>query len=325
MRTIEWLAIYLLALSQIAFCQGSSSSEPATVTATVAKTNLITFVQPDYPPLAKAASIVGKVRAEIIVNESGDVADVTLLSGHPMLAPSAIVAIRKWKYKPFSVDGHVARVRTDVEVTLPEHIDDSDVAAENKFQETFWPNKRAGQEALDKNDLAIAESKLLVARSAAEERGSQKWLELTEVIALLANIRFKEDDFLAAERLYKESLALHEKHQRPDEAEVAGAQQSLGYLYIRLGRLKDAEPLYRKSVETYEARIKDMGFPEPRAAYGRGLALGYFALAQIASSDQRLPEAQDRCRKATSYAEVYADPENRKVILTNCKSLLDSH
>lgn len=186
-------------------------------------------------------------------------------------------------------------------------------------------NQRAGQEAFDKGDLSLAESKFLIARSAAEERGPQKWLELCDVLTQLANVKFKEDNFEAAESLYKVSLALHEKHQRPDEAEVAGAQQSLGYLYIRIGRLNDAEPLYRDSLETYETRIKDVSRPEPKTAYGRHLALGYFALAQIARSGQRLPEAQDDCKKAVSYAELWSDSENRRVITSSCESLLQSH
>ncbi len=297
----------------------------ATVTTAAAKNNLITFVQPDYPILAKTASIAGKVRAEIIVDESGNVVSVKLLSGHPILAPSAIAAIRKWKYKPFEVDGRAARVQTEVEVTVPENADVDDLIRERKFQDVFWPNQKAGQEAFDKNDLVLAESKLLVARSAAEERGPEKWLELCDVITQLANIKFKEDDFEAAENLYKESLALHEKNQRPDEAEVAGAQQNLAYLYFRLGRPIDAEPLYRKSVQTYEARLKEINASEPQAAYGRHLASGYFALAQIARSGQRPSDAEDSCKKAISYAELWSDPENRNVITTSCKALLQSH
>jgi TonB family protein len=313
-----------LTLSSITLGQEPTSSTLATVTAAVAKNNLISFVQPDYPPLAKAASIAGKVRAEIIVDELGNVASVKLLSGHPILAPSALTAIRKWKYKPFEIDGRLARVQTTVEVTVPENVDVDDLIRERKFQDAFWPNQKAGQEAFEKNDFPLAETKLLAARSAAEERGPQKWLELCEVITQLANIKFKEDDFEAAENLYKESLALHEKHQRTDEAEVAGAQQSLGYLYIRMGRPHDAEPLYRKSVETYEARIADIGEPAPREAYGRHLALGYFALTQIARSGQRLREAQDSCKKALSYAELWSDAQNREVITTSCEALVQS-
>jgi TonB family protein len=295
------------------------------VTAAIAKSNLISFVQPDYPQLAKVASIAGKVRAEIIVDESGNVASVKLISGHPMLAPSALAAIRKWKYKPFEVEGHPARVQTEVEVSIPENVNVDDLIRERKFQEVFWLNQKAGQEAFDKNDLALAESKLLVARSAAEERGPQKWLELCGVITLLANIKFKEDDFEAAENLYKESLALHEKHQRPDEAEVAGAQQDLAYLYFRMGRPNDAETLYRKSVETYERRFRETSASAPLAAYGRHLAIGYFALSQIARSGQHPSEAEDSCKKAISYAELWSDSENRRVITTTCEALVQPH
>jgi TonB family protein len=295
------------------------------VTAAIAKSNLISFVQPDYPQLAKVASIAGKVRAEIIVDESGNVASVKLISGHPMLAPSALAAIRKWKYKPFEVEGHPARVQTEVEVSIPENVNVDDLIRERKFQEVFWLNQKAGQEAFDKNDLALAESKLLVARSAAEERGPQKWLELCGVITLLANIKFKEDDFEAAENLYKESLALHEKHQRPDEAEVAGAQQDLAYFYFRMGRPNDAETLYRKSVETYERRFRETSASAPLAAYGRHLAIGYFALSQIARSGQHPSEAEDSCKKAISYAELWSDSENPRVITTTCEALVQPH
>src|ERR1022692_2600245 len=79
--------VCFLALSSIALGQESSSSTATMVTAAIAKSNLISFVQPDYPQLAKVASIAGKVRAEIIVDESGNVASVKLISGHPCSRP----------------------------------------------------------------------------------------------------------------------------------------------------------------------------------------------------------------------------------------------
>jgi TonB family protein len=231
------LACFLVGFT--AFAQDSRPSALSTVAADVAKNNLIVFIQPEYQPLAKAASIVGKTRAEIVVDKAGNVASVKLLSGHPMLAPTGIAAIKKWKYKPCEIGGAPAMIRTEVEVSIPARFDEDDQTREQKFQQVFWPNQKAGEEALRTNDLKVAESKLLVARSAAEERGEQKWLEICEVITLLASVKYKQDDFDGAESLYKESLALHEKHQRSDEAEVAGAQQNLAFLYFRTGRLND--------------------------------------------------------------------------------------
>jgi outer membrane biosynthesis protein TonB len=50
-----------------------------------------------------------------------------------MLAPAALAAVRKWKYRPFEVDGRPARVQTEVEVNIPEHVDEDDLARERKF------------------------------------------------------------------------------------------------------------------------------------------------------------------------------------------------
>jgi len=289
-----------------------------------ARQNLVTFVQPDYPPLAKAASVMGKVRAQIVIDEGGSVKSVKLISGHPMLAPSAIAAIGKWKYKPFEVDGKLAVIRTEVEVSMPEHISDDDVARERKFQDTYWPNERAGSEALEKGDLQSAEARLLVARAAAQERGDQKWLELTEVISMLGNIKFQENDLPGAERLYEESLQIHEKHQRSDEAEVAGAQQSLAFLYVRESQPLKAEPLYLQSVKTYEERIVDTSVSEAKASYGRHLALGFFALSQIALSDGRQQDARNYCEKAVIYAGKWSNAGDKAVIGAKCADLGNS-
>jgi TonB family protein len=305
----------------IALSQQAKPGEQPSIGGAIAQKNLIVFVPPEYPPLAKSAAISGKVRAEIVVDQLGNVTSVQLLSGHPVLAAAGISAIRKWKYKPFEIDGKPTDIRTEVEVSIPADIDKDEQRREDKFQEAFWSNKRAGDDALKNNDLQLAKSKFEAARAAAEERGDSKWLSLCEVITSLGNISFKENDFAGAERLYKEALALHEKHQRPDEAEVAGAQQRLAFLYFQMGRLEDAEPLYRTSVETYEAHIKEIGLPEPEADYGRHLALGYFALSQIALSSQRGALAREECQKALSFAQRWSGSRDRKVIESTCGTM----
>jgi TonB family protein len=87
---------------------------------------------------------MGKVRAGIVIDEAGNVTSVNLISGHPMLAPSAIAAIKKWRYKPFEIDGKSAVIRTEVEVSMPEHISDNDLASERKFQDTLGIGKNMG-------------------------------------------------------------------------------------------------------------------------------------------------------------------------------------
>jgi protein TonB len=118
MRFSAALLLCLL-IGIVALAQESKPSAPRSLDAAIAKKNLMTFVQPEYPPLAKIVSITGKVRAEIVVDKAGNVASVKFLSGHPMLAPAAIRAIREWKYKPFEIDGAQTEITTEVEVSIP--------------------------------------------------------------------------------------------------------------------------------------------------------------------------------------------------------------
>jgi TonB family protein len=290
-----------------------------------AKQNLVTFIQPDYPPLAKAARIQGIVHASIVIDESGSVKILKLISGHPMLAPAALEAIRKWKYKPFQVDGKTTSVQTEVQVSIPENVSQSDIDLERKFQDAYWANERAGREALDKGDFATAEAKLQVARSAAEERGDFKWMELADVVSTLAVVKEGQKDYPDAESLLKESLAIHQKHQRPDEAEVAGVEFNLAALYVQLQRLSEAEPLLLEAARVWELRIADNPMPEPRASYEWHLAMSYFAAARIAAVTGHSDNAQSRCRKAIHVAEQKPNDEYMKQVLLGCKSILRSN
>ena len=57
------------------------------------------FGQPNYPPLARQARIQGQVNLEFVLNQNGDPVSVTILSGHPMLAPSAEAAVWTWQFQ----------------------------------------------------------------------------------------------------------------------------------------------------------------------------------------------------------------------------------
>ena len=252
-----------------------------------AELNLVTRVTPVYPPLAKAVGIRAVVHLDILIDETGAVRDVKVISGHPMVASSAMEAIKQWKYKPFEIDGKPTTVRTDVNMLIPATATHEDILKEQNFQREFWENERQGKAAYEEKRFEEAEAKLAIARAAAEERGDSKWLELTGVITLQGHIAMAEGQLDKAKDFYTDSLALHLKHQRPSEAEVASAQQDLGILFMQRHEAEKAEPLFSASVETYLARIDDTPVKEAQASYGRHLAVGYFALSQIARAGGR--------------------------------------
>lgn len=80
--------------------------------------NLIRKVTPVYPPLAKQAQVQGTVRFSIIIGKDGFVQNVQLVSGHPLLVPASIEAVKQWVYKPTLLNGKPVEVITQADVNF---------------------------------------------------------------------------------------------------------------------------------------------------------------------------------------------------------------
>jgi protein TonB len=79
---------------------------------------LIRKVSPNYPPLARQARIQGTVILQAQISKDGSIQNLQLISGHPMLAPAAIEAVKQWKYKPYLLNGEPVEVETQVQVNF---------------------------------------------------------------------------------------------------------------------------------------------------------------------------------------------------------------
>ena len=79
---------------------------------------LVRKVNPTYPPLARQARISGTVVLHAVISKDGSIENLTLVSGHPMLAPAAIDAVKQWKYKPYLLNGEPVEVDTEVQVNF---------------------------------------------------------------------------------------------------------------------------------------------------------------------------------------------------------------
>jgi periplasmic protein TonB len=79
---------------------------------------LVRKVAPNYPPLARQARIFGTVVLRAVISKDGSIENLTLVSGHPMLAPAAIDAVKQWKYRPYLLNGEPVEVDTEVQVNF---------------------------------------------------------------------------------------------------------------------------------------------------------------------------------------------------------------
>jgi len=88
------------------------------VSAGVTNGLLVHRVNPVYPPLARQARIQGMVMLQAQISKDGSIENLQLISGHPMLAPAAIEAVKQWKYKPYLLNGEPVEVDTQVQVNF---------------------------------------------------------------------------------------------------------------------------------------------------------------------------------------------------------------
>jgi len=79
---------------------------------------LIKKVTPNYPPLARQARIQGTVVLQAEISKEGTIQNLQLISGHAMLAPAAIEAVKQWRYKPYLLNGEPVAVETQVVVNF---------------------------------------------------------------------------------------------------------------------------------------------------------------------------------------------------------------
>ena len=71
-----------------------------------------------YPEDARKNRIEGKVVLNGVISREGDIKELTLVSGDPSLAPAAIRSVKRWKYKPYFLNGQPVEVETLITVTF---------------------------------------------------------------------------------------------------------------------------------------------------------------------------------------------------------------
>jgi protein TonB len=80
--------------------------------------NILSRTPPLYPPLAKQVRVSGLVRLEGVIARDGSVQRLQVLSGHPLLVPAAVEAVKQWRYRPTLLNGEPVEVVAPIEVNF---------------------------------------------------------------------------------------------------------------------------------------------------------------------------------------------------------------
>jgi TonB family protein len=101
---------------------GVSGSQPAAPEAArptlkeVKMAHLISSVPPVYPPLALSLRVEGDVTLDALIEESGRITTIKILSGPTVLQQAAAAAVRQWKYAPATLNGSPTPIHLSVTV-----------------------------------------------------------------------------------------------------------------------------------------------------------------------------------------------------------------
>lgn len=80
------------------------------------ESKILRRVMPQYPQDAADAHIHGLVKISVMIGKDGHTKRVKLISGHPLLAPAALQAVRQWTYEPTEVNGYPVHVITEIDI-----------------------------------------------------------------------------------------------------------------------------------------------------------------------------------------------------------------
>jgi protein TonB len=91
------------------------------LTSQVLEAKLIRRVMPVYPALARQARISGMVELKGVIAPDGTVQRLQVLSGHPLLVPAAVEAVKQWLYQPTLLNGVPVEVVAPIKVSFVLH------------------------------------------------------------------------------------------------------------------------------------------------------------------------------------------------------------
>jgi protein TonB len=80
----------------------------------VQQPQLLVAPQPVYPTIARRTRIEGVVQIEAIIDPEGNIAEMRVVSGNPLLISAALDALKQWKYRPTYLNDVAVSVQLSV-------------------------------------------------------------------------------------------------------------------------------------------------------------------------------------------------------------------
>jgi protein TonB len=96
--------------------QPAAPPVPLPVGGKVKAARLISSVSPTYPSIARSQRLAGDVKLDALIDVTGRVSKMAVISGPPLLRDSAMDALHQWKYEPAQLDGKPVQMHLTVTI-----------------------------------------------------------------------------------------------------------------------------------------------------------------------------------------------------------------
>jgi protein TonB len=119
MRTRQFLAFMAclcFALGALGQADQKAKSSRLRISSGVAEGLKIHDEQPVYPVEARRKGITGDVLLGATIDTKGKIASLIAIQGDPILVEAAMDAVKKWRYRPYVLNGDPVEVETTIKI-----------------------------------------------------------------------------------------------------------------------------------------------------------------------------------------------------------------
>jgi len=224
--------------------------------------------------MAQVAHIAGEVTLRFTISETGEVADVQSVSGHPLLLEAAQASLKQWRYTPFEAGGRKISVVTSVVIEFPQGLpltlDERIKKKEKEKQFDKFDSDLLGcMWQVEKRQLADAEPLCRRALAASKTLSPQNELFQMEAYEYMGHLLLAEGKGQEALENYEKELMIAEKNAVNREYVLAEAHINAGNAKRDLGDLKGAAGHYQEAESLYRQISKGtaLQFVKSKSAY----------------------------------------------------------
>jgi len=106
----------LVVLAALAVAQDNPPPKHLRVSSGVAEGLITHKVNPKYPKEARERGIQGDVLLQATIDTQGNLTNLKAVQGDPVLVEAAMDAVKKWKYRPYILNGEPVDVDTTIKI-----------------------------------------------------------------------------------------------------------------------------------------------------------------------------------------------------------------